>query len=108
MALATVKAKVATADYTERTYMTGTSDLQSAKNVLAGLGVKAPVVGGLILMSYTPSTFTTTAEAMSSQAAGYFVFTTYSLWTDPSKRVGRYALQGTPAEYWSAFQAANE
>jgi len=108
MALATVKAKVATHDYTERTYRTGASDAAAAKSVLTGLGVNAPVTGGLILMSFTPAELTAEAKAMADRTGGYFIFSTYSLWADPSKRLGRYALQGTPTEYWSAFRAANE
>jgi hypothetical protein len=107
MGRALMRARVATVDYTERTYTTGATSAPPARAALEANGVFAPVVGGLWLKQFTPAQLTPAAVAMLDQAEGYFLFTTFSLWVEPSKRTGAYALQGTPEEYWSALRRAN-
>jgi hypothetical protein len=108
MARALVSARVPTTDYTERTYSTGGSSAPQARAVLASLGVQAPLVGGLWLKRFTPGQLPGAIQSVLDQADGYFVFTTFSLWVEPSKLTGGYALQGTQAEYWAALRSANQ
>lgn len=107
MARALARAGVPAVDYTERTYSTGASTVSQAQAALQALGVVAPVVGGLWLKQFPPAGLPSAVHAMLDQAGGYFAFTTFSLWVEPSKLVGAYALQGTQAEYWAALRLAN-
>lgn len=107
MARALARSGVGTVDYTERTYSVGSSSAAEARDALQALGLSAPVVGGLWLKKFAPGVLPEAIGAMREQADGYFVFTTFSLWVEPEKRVGPYALQGTPAEYWAALRLAN-
>jgi hypothetical protein len=107
MARALARARVPVVNYTERTYSSGAAPASQARAALAALGVSAPVVGGLWLKQFQPSELAPTVDAMLERAEGYFVFTTFSLWVEPSKLVGPYALQGTQAEYWAALRSAN-
>jgi hypothetical protein len=107
MALALTRVGVATVDYTERTYTTGSSAAPDARAALHSIGANVPIVGGLWLKQFAPASLPSTIAAMLDRAEGCFVFTTFSLWVEPSERVGPYALQGSPEEYWAALRRAN-
>jgi hypothetical protein len=107
MALALARVGVFTVDYTERTYSTGGGPATEARAALHSIGVDVPIVGGLWLKQFAPASLPSTIAGMLDRAEGCFVFTTFSLWVEPSKRVGPYALQRSPEEYWAALRRAN-
>lgn len=108
-ARALARSHVPTADYCERTYSTGGAPATIAVSRLAALGLPAsPVVGGLWLKRWTPAELPAAAHSILDRAAGYFIFTTYSLWLDPAQLTGPYTLLGSPASYWAALRQTNE
>jgi hypothetical protein len=107
VAVALMRAQVPTVDYTERTYARGAGGVQEARAALDAIGVSAPVVGGLWLQRVPPESLGVALQSASKGAAGYFVFTTYSLWLEPGKLKGPYTLLGPQSRYWSAFRRAN-
>lgn len=108
LARALARAHVPTADYTERTYGTAGGSAPAARAVLDALGLEgAPLIGGLWLKRFAPKDVPAALQSLLDRADGYFVFTTYSLWLDPSKLAGPYTLPGDPASYWAAFRQAN-
>ena len=109
LARALARSHVPTADYCERTYSTGGAPATIAVSRLAALGLPAaPVVGGLWLKRWTPAELPAAVQSIRDHAAGYFIFTTYSLWLDPSQLTGPYTLLGSPASYWAALRQTNE
>lgn len=105
---ALAKDSIPTADYTERTYDMGGGPLPFVRTRLAALGLgNTPVYGGIWLKRWSPQALPSAAHSVLSGADGWFVFTTYSLWLDPTKLAGPYTLQGTPAAYWAALKQAN-
>lgn len=109
LARALARSRLATADYCEKTYATGSAPLPAVRGRLAALGLgNAPIVGGIWLQKWKPDRLGPVIEAMSQQASGYFIFTSLSLWLDPQKHTGPYTLQGRPADYWSALRKANQ
>jgi hypothetical protein len=107
MGRALARAKVATVDYSERTYATGGAGARDARSALQSLGVTAPLVAGVWLKKWTPGQLPSAVRSLLDQSDGYFVFTTFSLWAAPSERTGAYALLGTPQQYWTALREAN-
>ena len=108
LARALARAGVPTADWSERTYSTGAADVPAIRRRLAALGLAdAPIHGGLWLKRFTPTALPDAAHALRRSAEGWFVFTTYSLWLDPTKLRGPYTLPGTPEAYWSSLREAN-
>jgi hypothetical protein len=108
LARALAKSGVPTIDYCERTYDSGPGALAGARARLKMLGLgHAPLVGGLWLKRCAPRDLPAIARSIRALADGYFVFTTYSLWREPSRLTGPYTLQGRPAEYWHAIAQAN-
>ena len=68
---------------------------------------EVPIVGGLWLRHYPPDEIGDALASILSEAEGFFIFSTYSLWEpDPAKRVDAWALQGSQADYWQALRDA--
>lgn len=109
LARALARSGVPTADWTECTYSTGrAADVAKARRRLAALGLaKVPVHAGLWLKRFRPNGLPRIAREMRKSAEGWFVFTTYSLWLDPSQLQGPYLLPAAPADYWSSLREAN-
>ena len=97
-----------TTDYCERSYEGTGGGLPAARQRLDALGLDAaPVIGGLWLKRIRPWELRPAVQSVLQRAQGYFVFTTYSLWLEPSRLHGPYMLSGSPAEYWNALEEAN-
>jgi hypothetical protein len=107
MARALVRAGVPTTNYTERTYEVGGSAAPAARAALDSLGAAAPTVAGLWLGKFAPEVLPAAMRSTLDQADGYFLFTTFSLWVEPSRLTGPYALLGPQASYWAALRTAN-
>jgi hypothetical protein len=107
LARALVAAKVPAADYTERTYREGAARAGEAKAALDSLGVRGPLVTGLLLKRILPANLTAMAKDAVARTDGYFIFTTYSLWQTAEKLTSDYTLPAPAAEYWPALSAAN-
>ncbi len=108
LARALARRGVPTADYTERSYASGARTLADARAQLVRLGLPhAPLIGGLWLKRFTPTTLVGAIRGMPTAADGYFVFTTYSLWQSPARLDGPYLLQAPAADYWRALGEAN-
>ncbi|TMQ52699.1 MAG: hypothetical protein E6K73_02370 [Candidatus Eisenbacteria bacterium] len=108
LARALARSGVPAADYCERSYSEGGSVLPGARGRLAGLGLPdAPLIGGVWLKRFAPHELPEALRSIASSADGYFVFTTYSLWIDPSQLEGPYILQGSPDDYWRALREVN-
>lgn len=102
------RAQVLTADYCERSYDGAGESLSAARNRLDSLGLDAAqLIGGLWLKRVGPGELRPAVQSVLRQAQGYFVFTTFSLWVEPSRLSGPYTLGGSQAEYWSALQESN-
>jgi hypothetical protein len=102
------RARVPTVDYSERSYRAGGAAIPSARGRLDALGLEdVPLVGGLWLKRWHPREVASGVRSVLERADGYFVFTTYSLWLDPSRLDGPYTLPGPPADYWRAFREVN-
>jgi hypothetical protein len=97
-----------TADYSESSYAVGGWPLPRARSRLARLGLAGvPLVGGIWLQRFAPEDLGAAVASILEYADGYFVFTTFSLWQDPSQLSGPYTLLGAPADYWRALREAN-
>jgi hypothetical protein len=108
LARALARTSIPTTDYCERSYSVGGSALPGARARLDSLGLAgAKLVGGLWLKRFSPRELPAAVASVAAQADGYFVFTTFSLWLDPAQLEGPYTLQGTPGEYWRAFEEAH-
>lgn len=109
LARALARTGVPTADWTECTYATGSpSDVAQARRRLKALGLgQTPVHAGLWLKRFRPNGLPRIARNLRNAADGWFVFTTYSLWLDPSQLQGPYLLPADPASYWSSLREAN-
>jgi hypothetical protein len=109
LARALARTGVPTADWTECTYSTGSpADLAQARRRLTALGLsKVPVHAGLWLKRFRPNALPRIARGLRASADGWFVFTTYSLWLDPSQLQGPYLLPAAPADYWTSLREAN-
>ena len=109
LARALARTAVPTADWTECTYSTGSpSDVVQARRRLKALGLsKTPIHAGLWLKRFRPNGLPRIARNLRASADGWFVFTTYSLWLDPSQLQGPYVLPAAPASYWSSLREAN-
>ncbi len=109
LARALARSGVPTADWTECTYSTGSpADVVQARRRLAALGLpKTPVIAGLWLKRFRPNGLPRVARALRGSADGWFVFTTYSLWLEPSQLQGPYLLPADPADYWTPLREAN-
>ena len=107
-ARALARSNVPTASYSERSYAKGGVTLRDARKRLDTLGLpNAPLVGGLWLKRFPPRQVPAALRSVIDRADGYFVFTTYSLWREPSRLTGPYTLLGSPAEYWRALREVN-
>jgi hypothetical protein len=99
---------ISCADYSERSYSVGGSPLWSARDRLKALGLPdAPLIGGLWLRRFAPSEVAGAVRSVLSASDGYFIFTTYSLWREPSLLFGPYLLLGRPADYWTVLTQVN-
>ena len=99
---------IPTADYCERSYSVAGGVLKGARARLDALGLtRADLIGGLWLKRFTPRDLVPAVDSVLDHAEGYFVFTTFSLWLEPTRLIGPYTLLGTQAEYWDALRAAN-
>jgi hypothetical protein len=108
LARALAKRAVPTCDYTERTYTDGAGSLPAVRTRLARLGhARTPVAGGLWLKRFDPAGLAAAARGLRAAGAGWFAFTTYSLWQSPQRLDGPYSLQGAPGDYWRAMREAN-
>ncbi len=108
MARALARNHIPTADWTERTYSTGSGPLPFVQARLAALGLGGtPVIGGLWLKRWSPDALPGAARDLASRGGGWFAFTTYSLWQDPAKLTGPYTLPAPAWRYWGAFRTAN-
>ncbi len=108
LARALARARVAAADYCERSYDRAGAGLPAARARLDALGLAdAALIGGLWLKRFAPSALPAAARSVMERAQGYFAFTTFSLWIEPSRLEGPYTLLGTQAEYWAALEEAN-
>jgi hypothetical protein len=87
-----------TANYSERTYSAGAGAIPAARAPLDSLGLPAPLIAGLQLKGFLPPDLPGAIFPVLDAAEGYFVFTSYSLWQDPSRLSGAYALSGTQAD----------
>ena len=73
-----------------------------------GQGIHARYCAGMLLRCYSATNLAANLYYASQKCDGYWLFTTYTLWTAPEKRGKLYYLAaGTPDEYWSAIQTAN-
>jgi hypothetical protein len=109
LARALSHSRIPTANYCERSYAVGGAPLWSARGRLQALGLgDAQLLGGLWLKRFTPQDVPAAVRSITDLADGYFIFTTYSLWVEPSERVGPYVLLGPPGEYWEAFAEVNQ
>ena len=107
LARALTRARMATTDYCERTYPAGRG-LPGARARLQAVGcTNVRLAGGIWLKRWAPQDVPATTRSINQSADGYFVFTTFSLWEDPSLLAGPYTLMGPPVEYWRAFRKAN-
>lgn len=105
---ALARTRVPTASWCEKSYSEGASPLGSARRRLDALGLQgAPLYGGLWLQRFRPDALTSNARAIRAASDGWWVFTTYSLWNDPSKLTGPYTLPRPADDYWKALQEAN-
>jgi hypothetical protein len=59
-------------------------------------------------MPYPPRDVISALRSIEERADGYFVFTPFSLWLEPSKLYGPCTLQGAPADYWQALRETNQ
>lgn len=108
LARALAKRGVPTVDYTERTYTDGAGSLAAARARLARVGhAHTPVLGGLWFKRFDPAGIASAVRALRAAGAGWFAFTTYSLWQSPARLDGPYTLQAAPGEYWRAMREAN-
>jgi hypothetical protein len=108
LARALARARVPTTNYCERSYRAGGVVLAGARTRLQALGLKnARLVGGLWLKRWAPRDLPYGVRSILERADGYFAFTTYSLWLDPSRLSGPYTLPGSTPDYWRAFQEVN-
>jgi hypothetical protein len=108
LARALARAAVPTADYCERSYAVGGTPLRGARARLRALGLPAaPLIGGVWLGRFTPRDLVPAMASIDDLADGTWVFTTYSLWQDPVRLTGPYALLGGVAQYWDALARAN-
>lgn len=108
LARALARDSIPAADWTERTYGTGAGPLPFVRARLTALGLsRAEVLGGLWLKRWTPDVLPGVAQGVVAGAGGWFAFTTYSLWQDPSKLTGPYTLPASVAAYWTALRQAN-
>lgn len=108
LGLALAANRIPTADYCERSYSVAGGTLKGARSRLDALGLaNADLIGGLWLKRFTPRDLVPAVDSVLDRAEGYFVFTTFSLWLEPSRLSGPYTLLGTQAEYWNALRTAN-
>ena len=108
LARALVRAGLPTADWCERSYSAGAGELVGARTRLQALGLPdAPLRGGLWLKQIKPADLPNAVRAVRPGAQGWFAFTTYSLWLDPTRLAGPYALAGTQEQYWKQLKAGN-
>lgn len=102
------RARVPTANYTERTYKSGAASIPAARAPLDALGLSAPLVCGIHLKGFAPPSLSAAVAGLLAASEGYFVFTSYSLWQpDSTQLTGPYALRGSQADYWNAFRKIN-
>jgi hypothetical protein len=72
-------------------------------------GVNFRYLPGLMPKHYSPKQFGIQAKRCLDATAGYWVFTTYSLWQpEPEKLWGDYLIQAPAAQYWQAMAKANK
>ncbi len=64
---------------------------------------------GLMPKYYSPKQFGIMAKQCLDLTAGYWIFTTYSLWQpEPEKLWGDYLIQAPAAQYWQSLAKANK
>jgi hypothetical protein len=108
LARALSRSGVPTADYCERSYTAGGGALPMARARLDALGLSdAPLIGGLWLKRFRPGLLAAAVNSVLERSEGYFIFTTYSLWLEPTRLHGPYTLVGTQGDYWKALTEAN-
>ena len=72
-------------------------------------GIHARYCAGMLLRCYSATNLAAHLYLSSTKCDGYWLFTTYTLWTMPEKRGKVYYLaSGTPEEYWAAIKEAND
>lgn len=100
---------VPTVDYCEATYATGAVALAEVRERLTAVGLgDISIIGGFWLKKWTPDRLEPAIAEMNRSADGYFVFTTFSLWSDPRRLAGPYTVAGAQGDYWAALRRANQ
>ncbi len=108
LARSLARLRVPVVDYCERSYSVGGAPLAGARARLKALGLEhARLLGGLWLKRWMPEDLSPGIRSILARSDGYFVFTTYSLWQEPTRLTGPYMLPGDRAAYWRAFREVN-
>jgi len=72
-------------------------------------GIHTRYSAGLLLRCYTAPNLAANLYHTTQEGDGYWLFTTYTLWTPPEKCGEYYYLAGgSPDEYWAAINTAND
>lgn len=72
------------------------------------LGINARYCAGMLLRRYSAKNLAAYIYHTSARCDGYWLFTTYTLWTPEEQRSGDYYLAaGTAEEYWEAIARGN-
>lgn len=108
LARALARARVPVVDYCERSYSVGGQPLSGVRASLKALGLAdATILGGIWLKRWRPADLREGIRSIVERSDGYFVFTTYSLWQEPTSLAGPYVVPGERAAYWQAFKEVN-
>ncbi len=74
----------------------------------ADQGINARYLAGMLLRSYSAKNLAANIYQTTDKCDGYWLFTTYTLWTPPREKPGDYYLAaGEPEDYWDAITLAN-
>ncbi|MGI5819579.1 MAG: hypothetical protein ACOX9R_15925 [Armatimonadota bacterium] len=72
------------------------------------LGINARYCAGMLLRCYSAKNLAANIYEASAKGDGYWLFTTYTLWTPEDEHRGDYYLAaGSAEEYWAAIERAN-
>ena len=92
--------------FSETFYIRGySSDVLAEQTAIKQSG-DAQYLPGLWQGRFFPDDLPAQASQLAQQTDGYWFFTADSLWTDTPKS-GDYAVHGTSADYWTAWNSAN-
>ena len=95
--------------FSEHTYSSGFSSyIPNTQTEIASKSIYAYFIPGIWISKFYPSYLTSNIYYMSEASAGYWLYTSYSLWKDEDRLESGYRIPGTQKEFWEALAEGNQ